>query len=235
MLFFVYARDAAGAGAKRRALLPPHWEFMAPHIPAMIARGPTVTEANDAVTGSLHIVDLRDRAAAARFVADDPLMRGGVFADVRTWRFANLLDRTMWAFSGEASHPRFLVIAPARSAGDSAARGADVSVADVSVADASVEDASVEDVNVEDVTRRQAAWAREPAQASHVIVIGPLLGDDGTSWQGTALLLEAPDAAAAEAVLRSEPATASGLHGEAEWHRWRFGGAENLRDLVAPR
>ncbi|EJW11306.1 hypothetical protein A33M_3272 [Rhodovulum sp. PH10] len=220
MLFFVYARDAAGAGAKRRALLPPHWDFMTPHIPAMVARGPTVTEANDAVTGSLHIVDLRDCAAAARFVADDPLMRGGVFADVRTWRFANLLDRTMWAFSGEANHPRFLVIAPARSADDSAARGADASVADASV---------------EDVTRRQAAWAREPAQASHVIVIGPLLGDDGTSWQGTALLLEAPDAAAAEAVLRSEPATASGLHGEAEWHRWRFGGAENLRDLVAPR
>ena len=46
------------------------------------------------------------------------------------------------------------------------------------------------------------------------------------------MLLETPDTAAAEAIVRGDPRT-SKLYARAELCPWRFGGEENLQDLVA--
>ena len=51
-----------------------------------------------------------------------------------------------------------------------------------------------------------------------VIAYGPLLSDDATMTLGTALLVEAPDAAGAIHAL------GPGRHAVVEVHRWRFGG-----------
>lgn len=206
MQFFVYGRDRDGAGATRRALLKDHWAFMTPYIDAMIARGPTMTADGKAVTGSLHIVDLADVEAARVFAENDPLARGGVFADVTVRRFENFSGRTMWQFAGDPKNPRFLFVGEARPG---AARAA------------------------ADVRAAQRAWLVDPAQARAVIVAGPLLGPDGTTWAGAAMLLETPDIAAAEALLREDPA--AGLYATAVLWPWRFGGAENLQDLIAGR
>ncbi|NVO16196.1 MAG: hypothetical protein HXX10_19355 [Rhodoplanes sp.] len=211
MQFFVYGRDRDGAGPTRRALLKDHWAFMTPYIDAMIARGPTMSADGKAVTGSLHIVDLADAEAARVFAEDDPLAKGGVFAEVMVRRFDNLSGRTMWQFAGDPKNPRFLFVGEARP---DAARAAGKARA------------------------AQRAWLLDPAQARAVIVAGPLLGADGESsagetWAGTAMLLEASDTAAAEALLRDDPA--ADLYETAVLRPWRFGGAENLQDLIAGR
>lgn len=202
MEFFFYCRDRAGAGPARRALLEAHWAFMAPYIPAMIARGPTMTADGRGVTGSMHIVDLPDAAAAEVFAHDDPLARGGVFDEIRVGRFRNESGRRMWDYAGDPRNARFLFIGAARPGAGTPPPA-------------------------------QRDYFASPACAPRVIVRGALLTADGAGWAGSVLLLEVPDAPAAAALVRGDPAAA--LYARSELLPWRFGGAENLRDLLVPR
>jgi uncharacterized protein YciI len=59
---------------------------------------------------------------------------------------------------------------------------------------------------------------------SQVIVCGSLLSDDGAMWAGVALLAEAPDRAAVEALAARDPYAQAALYQSVEIHRWRFGG-----------
>lgn len=206
MQFFFYCRDKPGVGETRRALLKEHWAFMRRYVDAMIARGPTTSADGKAVTGSMHIVDLPDADAAWVFAHDDPLAKGGVFEDIMVRRYHNLLGRTMWQFGGDPRNPRFLFIGEAQ-------RG-------------------ISGRN-QDLLGAQRDYLRHADRADRVIVFGPLLGADGETWEGTAVLLETPDTAAAEALMQGDPAARSKLYARAELRSWRFGGEENLQDLVA--
>jgi uncharacterized protein YciI len=63
-----------------------------------------------------------------------------------------------------------------------------------------------------------AADAAEPANPDELIAFGPLLSDDGTSWLGTAALVEARDPESARAILTAE------RYDHIEVHAWEFGG-----------
>lgn len=204
MQFFFYCRDRTGVGETRRALLKDHWAFMRRYVDTMIARGPTMSADGKSVTGSMHIVDLPDGGAAHAFAYDDPLARGGVFEDVMVRRYENVLGRTMWQFDGSASNRRFLFIGTARPGTGVQGRA---------------------------LLGAQRDYLCHASRAAQVILFGPLLGADGETWEGTAMLLETPDAAAAEALVLGDPA--GSLYEGTELHSWRFGGEENLRDLIA--
>jgi uncharacterized protein YciI len=112
MEYFVYCRDRPGTGDLRARLNEQHWSFMDQYAGAMIARGPTLTDDGEAATGSVHIVDLPDLAAAREFAFDEPNYRAGVYGSVLLYRFRNLLGRTMWDFADAVEgHRRFLVLA----------------------------------------------------------------------------------------------------------------------------
>src|SRR5512132_14940 len=111
MEWFVYGRDRPGAGTLREELAEAHWSFMDGYAGAMIARGPTLTADRTAATGSMHMVDLPDAAAAREFAFEEPYYRAGVFADVLVRRWRNVLGGTMWDFEGDATaNRRFLVL-----------------------------------------------------------------------------------------------------------------------------
>lgn len=107
MLFFCYHRDRPGSAALRDALLEDHWSYMDAYADRLVARGPTVD--GDTFTGSVHVVDLPDPAAARSFAFDEPNHRAGVYRDVLLRRWRNVLGRTMWDFTG-GDGPRFLVL-----------------------------------------------------------------------------------------------------------------------------
>jgi uncharacterized protein len=96
--FFCYHRDRPGSVTLRDELLEEHWSYMDRYEAEMIARGPTL--AGDTPTGSVHIVDLPDPAAARAFAFDEPNYQAGVYRDVLLRRWRNLLGRTMWDFPG---------------------------------------------------------------------------------------------------------------------------------------
>jgi uncharacterized protein len=117
--FFVYSRDAPGAGALRDddELLEAHWAYMDGFAESMIARGPTLGADRETATGSLHVLGLASVDAAHEFVAREPNNRAGICKEHSVWRFENLLGRTMWEFSSVAEEPRFLTIARSRRDG----------------------------------------------------------------------------------------------------------------------
>jgi hypothetical protein len=207
MQFFCYCRDRAGAAATRRALLPDHWAFMRQYKDVLIARGPTMSADGATMTGSMHMVELPDADAARVFAYDEPLAKGGVFEDIFVRRYDNVLGRTMWQFAGDPKNPRFLFIGQARSGAQEQGR---------------------------DLPDAQRAYLGRPERAAQVILFGPLLGADGRTWEGTAMLLETPDPAAARALAQGDPAAVAGLYARADLYPWRFGGEENLREF-SPR
>jgi uncharacterized protein YciI len=98
--FFCYHRDRPGSMALRAELTERHWSYMDRFAATMIARGPTLAESGEIATGSVHILDLPDPAAARAFALDEPNYQAGVYRDVLLRRWRNLLGRTMWDFAG---------------------------------------------------------------------------------------------------------------------------------------
>jgi uncharacterized protein len=111
MEYFCYHRDRPGSVALRDRLLEEHWSYMDRFATQMIARGPTLASDGDTPTGSVHIVDLPDPAAARAFAFDEPNYQAGVYRDVLLRRWRNTLGRTMWDFpGGRTGGNRYLVL-----------------------------------------------------------------------------------------------------------------------------
>jgi uncharacterized protein YciI len=111
MEFFCYHRDRPGSAALRDELYEEHLSYMDGFATQMIARGPTLAADGDTATGSVHVLDLPDPAAARAFAFDEPGYQAGVYRDVLLRRWRNVLGRTMWDFpGGREGGNRFLVI-----------------------------------------------------------------------------------------------------------------------------
>lgn len=111
MEFFCYHRDRPDSLPLRERLVEEHWSYMDLFDERLIARGPTFAADGETPTGSVHIVDLPDPAAARAFAFDEPNYQAGVYRDVLLRRWRNLLGRTMWDFPGGRSEGnRYLVL-----------------------------------------------------------------------------------------------------------------------------
>ncbi|RSM50985.1 hypothetical protein DMB66_43050 [Actinoplanes sp. ATCC 53533] len=111
MEYFCYHRDRHGSAALRDELREEHWSYMDRHAAQMIARGPTFADDGDTPTGSVHILDLPDAAAARAFAFDEPNYQAGAYRDVMLRRWRNTLGRTMWDFpGGRTGGNRYLVL-----------------------------------------------------------------------------------------------------------------------------
>jgi uncharacterized protein len=111
MEFFCYHRDRRGSGPLRDELLEAHWSYMDRFAAELIARGPTFADEDQPPTGSVHIVDLPDPAAARAFAFDEPGYQAGMYRDVMLRRWRNTLGRTMWDFpGGRTDGDRYLVL-----------------------------------------------------------------------------------------------------------------------------
>jgi uncharacterized protein YciI len=100
MEFFCYHQDRAGSAVLRDELLEDHWSYMDRYATSMIARGPTLTSDGATATGSVHILELPDPAAARAFAFEEPNYQAGVYRDVLLRRWRNMLGRTMWETLG---------------------------------------------------------------------------------------------------------------------------------------
>ncbi len=195
--YFVYGRDRPGLGGLRWDLAEDHWSFMDRYADALIARGPTfLDDDQDATTGSMHIVDLPDAAAAHTFAFSEPYFKAGIFEDVLVRRWRNTLGRTMWDFAGHGG-PRFLAIGHG------------------------VPDASS---RREALHANQLDYLLGSDLRDHLILCGPLLADNGTDWLGTSMLLEMADRAECQTMVTGSPLARAGLYRDIEIHSWRFGG-----------
>ncbi|MFF5546890.1 YciI family protein [Streptomyces olivaceoviridis] len=111
MEFLSYHRDRPGSLPLREELREKHWSYLDQYAKEMIARGPTLAADGHTPTGSVHIVDLPDPAAARAFAFDEPNHQAGVYRDVLLRRWRDTLGRTMWDFpGGRTGGNRYLVL-----------------------------------------------------------------------------------------------------------------------------
>ncbi len=111
MEFLCYHRDRPGSVAPRDVLGETHWSYMDRFERELIVRGPTLAADGETATGSIHVVDVRDAAAARSFAFEEPLYQAGAFRDVLVRRWRNALGRTMWeAPTLRGEEPGFLVL-----------------------------------------------------------------------------------------------------------------------------
>jgi uncharacterized protein YciI len=198
MEYFFYCRDRPGTGELRWQLTETHWSFMDKYATAMIARGPTLAADGEAVTGSMHIVDLPDSHAAQVFAFDEPNYKAGVYGEVLVRRWRSTLGRTMWDFpASPGDENRFLVIGHANR-GMTAAHEA--------------------------LREEHRFYLAAGGYRERLIACGSLLSDDGPDWMGTAMLVQLPDRDSAEALVTHGPYARAGLYDIVEVHSWRFGG-----------
>ena len=128
MDFLCYHRDRPGSLPLRDELLEEHWSYMDRYAKEMIARGPTLAH-DGTPTGSVHIVDLPDPAAARAFAFDEPNYQAGVYRDVLLRRWHNALGRTMWDFpGGPTAGNRYLVLGLGFGLGIDTDQAADLTV-----------------------------------------------------------------------------------------------------------
>ena len=195
MDYFFYCRARPDMEALADECTEAHWAYMDQYATTMIARGPTSSAIDLEWTGSMHIVGLPDAAAAQVFAFEEPYYRAGIFGEVFMRRWLNELGRTMWQFEGDPDrHQRFLVIGHGKP--------------DVAEQRGSLP-----------LRRRFLEGHRD-----QVIVSGLFLSEDDGAWVGGIMLAEAPDRAAVEALVQSDPFAQAGLYESVEIHRWRFGG-----------
>jgi uncharacterized protein len=93
MPFFVYGQDRTGAGPGLAELTEAHWSYMDRFAGRLILRGPTLSGDGAEHTGSVHVVDLDDRAAADQFATEEPFWRAGLYAGLTVARAVILLRR----------------------------------------------------------------------------------------------------------------------------------------------
>lgn len=111
MEFLCYHRDRPGSLPLRDRLGETHWAYMDRFEQELIARGPTFAADGETVTGSVHVADLPDPAAARAFAFEEPLYQAGAFRDVLVRRWRNALGATMWeAPTLRGDDPGFLVL-----------------------------------------------------------------------------------------------------------------------------
>ncbi|WP_432070246.1 YciI family protein [Streptomyces sp. AA1529] len=125
MEFFCYHRDRPSSTTLRYQLLEEHWSYMDRYAEGLIARGPTLAADGETPTGSVHVVDLPDPAAARAFAFEEPNQQAGIYRDVLLFRWRNLLGRTMWEFpGGRTGGNRYLVLGLGRARGEHGAQPA---------------------------------------------------------------------------------------------------------------
>lgn len=81
MTFYVHAQDKPGVADQLMEFSEEHWSYMDRFDDRLILRGPTLSDDGEEHTGSVHVVDLADRAAAERFATEEPFWRAGLYQE----------------------------------------------------------------------------------------------------------------------------------------------------------
>lgn len=90
MLYAFSLLDRADAGALRARVRPDHKAYLAQVAERIAFAGPLLGEDGETMVGSLLVIDFADRAAAERWLADEPFTRAGVYGSRTMHAFRNL-------------------------------------------------------------------------------------------------------------------------------------------------
>jgi uncharacterized protein YciI len=189
----IYCWDKAETQDTRRALLQDQKSYVRSFGERVIGFGHFVSDDGRDTLGTTFFMQLDDRAAADKFLADEPLNKADHYERVEIHRWSNSFQKRAADYRRKGLQ-QFLCTGPKTGTPE---------------------------------FFRQHLHAHESYFASYgdnFIFRGPIRSADGADNIGTALLLELPDRAAADAFWNNEPfAKNGGYQMDAGITRWVFG------------
>ena len=194
MLFHIRLTDYP-VSRRTRDVSEKHWEYLDARADAVVARGRTTDDDGKVTRSSLFFIDVADRAAAEKFVADGPYNQAGVFMNTEIQRWTNVLKRKQddfvqkdgqvyWYFRGYAKPGAHL--------------------------------------KREALMEQHKAYF-EPHDSERFILRGSVSSDDG-QCVGSANLIALPDRNAIDAFVADEPFCKNGLFERLVIERYKLGG-----------
>jgi len=93
VVFYVHGEDKPEVLAGLMEHAEAHWAYMDQYADRLILRGPTLSSDGEEHTGSVHVVDLDDRAAAERFAYEEPFWQEGFYEPLTVVRAVVLVNR----------------------------------------------------------------------------------------------------------------------------------------------
>ncbi|MGD1880676.1 MAG: YciI family protein [Kiloniellaceae bacterium] len=91
MNFVLTCVDKTDHGHLRTENRPAHLDYLKSNLDKIVLAGPTTTEDGQAMTGSVLVIAVADRAAAEAFATGDPYAKAGLFESVTIKPFKKVL------------------------------------------------------------------------------------------------------------------------------------------------
>lgn len=190
----IFAWDKAGQAAVRAAHIAAQQAYARALGERLIGYGHIVSDDASRTLATTWFVQLDDRTAAESFIAADPLNRAGAYEKTDIRRWSNSFLKRAADYQRKGMQQYLCTGSKIPNAPEFFARH---------------------------LHAHETYFERYEAS---FIFRGPLRSPDGADNVGTALLLELPDRAAAEAFWNNEPFAANGgYQDDARIYRWQFG------------
>jgi uncharacterized protein len=87
MAYAIQFLDKPGSAELRAATRPAHLEYLTKNVNLLLAGGALINDDGTGGHGGVIILDTDDRAAAERFVKEDPYTKAGLFESVTVTRW----------------------------------------------------------------------------------------------------------------------------------------------------
>src|SRR5688572_7400695 len=190
----IFGWDGTGRADARAANIAAQKDYARALGERLIGYGHIVSDDASETLATTWFVQLADRAAAAAFIADDPLNRAGVYEKIDIRRWSNSFQKRAADYKRRGMQQYFCTGSKIPDAAPFFAKH----------------------------LHAHESYFREYEDS--FIFRGPLRSPDGAENVGTALLLELPDRAAAEKFWNNEPFAANGgYQDDSRIYRWVFG------------
>ena len=90
MIFAFHLIDRPGSAELRQRVRPAHKTYLAAVADRIAFAGPLTKDDGQTMLGSLLVIDFEDRAAAERWMAEEPFTKAGLYATASVLPFVNL-------------------------------------------------------------------------------------------------------------------------------------------------
>jgi uncharacterized protein YciI len=94
MLFVYFMQDAPDMATRRAELRPSHQQYLAGEADRFFAAGPLWSDDGAAMNGSIFIMEWPNRAAAARWLENEPFTANGVYGYINIKGYRNLWPKS---------------------------------------------------------------------------------------------------------------------------------------------
>lgn len=194
MEFVIQIHDRPEASTLRETHREAHLDYLKRFDDATRFAGPFLTDDAQRELGSFRILDLPDRTAAEKHVAEEPYIIEGIQERPSIHRWIAITPHSWRDCPRRAGNRQFYLRALDKPDGGAIRKAL-----------------------------HEEHRAYLGAHADALMARGPLLSDDGETRNGSVLLLDFPDMAAARAFWAEEPYHRAGLYARVEFYAWRFG------------